>query len=92
MRCFGSRKDPPEGVLLGMGNPLLDVSAVVDKAFLDKYGVKLNNAVLAEEKHMNMYKELAQKSNTTYMPGGATQNSIRIAQVQLFHLAINVKY
>jgi len=34
--CFRSRKDPAEGVLLGMGNPLLDVSAVVDKAFLDK--------------------------------------------------------
>ena len=28
-----------QGVLLGMGNPLLDVSAVVDQAFLDKYGV-----------------------------------------------------
>lgn len=72
-----------------MGNPLLDVSAVVDKAFLAKYGVKLNNAVLAEEKHMNMYKELAQKSSTSFVPGGATQNSIRIAQVQyLFQLYI----
>jgi hypothetical protein len=28
------------GVLLGMGNPLLDVSAVVDQAFLDKYDVR----------------------------------------------------
>jgi hypothetical protein len=28
-----------KGVLLGMGNPLLDVSANVDQAFLDKYGV-----------------------------------------------------
>lgn len=26
-----------EGVLLGMGNPLLDISAVVDEAFLAKY-------------------------------------------------------
>ena len=26
-----------EGVLLGMGNPLLDISAVVDDAFLTKY-------------------------------------------------------
>jgi adenosine kinase len=26
-----------EGVLLGMGNPLLDISAVVDHEFLDKY-------------------------------------------------------
>lgn len=27
------------GALLGMGNPLLDISAVVDQAFLDKYEV-----------------------------------------------------
>ena len=26
-----------DGVLLGMGNPLLDISAVVDEAFLAKY-------------------------------------------------------
>ena len=26
-----------EGVLLGMGNPLLDISAVVDEDFLKKY-------------------------------------------------------
>jgi hypothetical protein len=28
-----------EGILLGMGNPLLDISAVVDEAFLAKYSV-----------------------------------------------------
>ena len=26
-----------EGIVLGMGNPLLDISATVDKDFLDKY-------------------------------------------------------
>lgn len=26
-----------EGILLGMGNPLLDISAVVDDEFLQKY-------------------------------------------------------
>ncbi len=28
-----------KGVLVGMGNPLLDISAVVDQEFMDKYGV-----------------------------------------------------
>ncbi|KAL7195572.1 hypothetical protein ACSBR1_035739 [Camellia fascicularis] len=37
-----------------MGNLLLDISSVVDQAFLDKYDVKLNNAILAEEKHVPM--------------------------------------
>ena len=40
--------------VLGMGNPLLDISADVDQAFLDKYGVSLNNAILAEEQHLPM--------------------------------------
>jgi hypothetical protein len=33
---YSIRRDPLEGVLMGIGNPLLDVSAVVEKAFLDK--------------------------------------------------------
>ncbi|XP_006647541.1 adenosine kinase 2-like [Oryza brachyantha] len=72
-----------EGVLLGMGNPLLDISAVVDDAFLTKYDIKLNNAILAEEKHFPMYDELASKGNVEYIAGGATQNSIRVAQWML---------
>lgn len=30
-----------QGSLLGIGNPLLDISAVVDQGFLDKYGVRV---------------------------------------------------
>ncbi|CAL4886615.1 unnamed protein product [Urochloa decumbens] len=53
-----------------MGNPLLDISAVVDDAFLTKYDIKLNNAILAEEKHLPMYDELASKNNVEYIAGG----------------------
>lgn len=70
-----------EGILLGMGNPLLDISAVVDEGFLAKYDVKPGNVILAEDKHLPMYDELASKSNVEYIAGGATQNSIRVAQV-----------
>ncbi|KAL9257365.1 Adenosine kinase 2-like protein [Drosera capensis] len=69
-----------EGILLGMGNPLLDISAVVDEAFLSKYDIKLNNAILAEEKHVPMYEEMSTKYTVEYIAGGATQNSIRVAQ------------
>ena len=40
--------------VLGMGNPLLDISAQVPEEFLTKYDVTLNNAILAEEKHIPM--------------------------------------
>ncbi|CAN0909216.1 Adenosine kinase 2 [Linum grandiflorum] len=72
-----------EGILLGMGNPLLDISAVVDDAFLSKYDVKLNNAILAEDKHLPMYDEMSSKYTVEYIAGGATQNSIRVAQWML---------
>ncbi|XP_041001142.1 adenosine kinase 2-like [Juglans microcarpa x Juglans regia] len=72
-----------EGILLGMGNPLLDISAVVDESFLEKYDIKLNNAILAEDKHLPMYEEMASKYNVEYIAGGATQNSIRVAQWML---------
>lgn len=69
-----------EGAILGMGNPLLDISAHVPIEFLDKYGVTLNNAILAEEKHLPLYTELVEKFEVEYTAGGATQNSIRVAQ------------
>lgn len=69
-----------EGIVLGMGNPLLDISATVDKDFLDKYGLDANNAILADEKHQPLYKEMVDKFNVEYIPGGATQNSMRVAQ------------
>jgi len=66
-----------------MGNPLLDISSEVPQAVLDKYDVTLNNAVLAEEKHMPLYKELVDSFSPLYIGGGATQNSIRVAQWML---------
>lgn len=44
--------------LVGMGNPLLDISAEVPDSVLTKYGLEANNAILCEEKHLPLYKEL----------------------------------
>lgn len=65
---------------MGMGNPLLDISADVGQDILDKYEVQLDNAILAEGKHLPIYKELIDSYNASYIAGGATQNSIRVAQ------------
>ncbi|CAJ1893166.1 unnamed protein product [Sphenostylis stenocarpa] len=72
-----------EGILLGMGNPLLDISATVDPEFLKKYGLGLNNAILAHDKHKPIYEELVEKYNVEYIAGGSTQNSIKVAQWML---------
>ncbi|KAM3859412.1 adenosine kinase b [Diretmus argenteus] len=69
-----------ENTLFGMGNPLLDISAVVDKDFLDKYGLKPNDQILAEEKHKALFEEIVKKNKVEYHAGGSTQNSVKIAQ------------
>ncbi|KAI4886366.1 hypothetical protein NFI96_022454 [Prochilodus magdalenae] len=69
-----------QNALFGMGNPLLDISAVVDKDFLDKYGLKPNDQILAEEKHKALFEEMAKKTKVEYHAGGSTQNSVKIAQ------------
>jgi len=69
--------------ILGMGNPLLDISSEVDKDFLEKYEVKLGDAALCGDKHKGMYAELSAMSSVQYIAGGATLNSIRVAQWML---------
>ncbi|XP_026211334.1 adenosine kinase a isoform X1 [Anabas testudineus] len=66
--------------LFGMGNPLLDICAIVDKDFLDKYTLKPNDQILAEDKHKELFEEIVKKFKVEYHAGGATQNSIKIAQ------------
>lgn len=69
-----------EGILFGMGNPLLDISATVDKSLLETYKLEANNAILAGEEHLPMFEEMTKKYPCDYIAGGATQNSVRTAQ------------
>ncbi|KAL9119599.1 MAG: hypothetical protein Q9187_003851 [Circinaria calcarea] len=51
-----------------------------DAAMLEKYGVKPNDAILAEEKHMGLYDDLINNHNAKLIAGGAAQNTARGAQ------------
>lgn len=64
-----------------MGNPLLDISATVDTEFLQKYDLKSNNAILAEDKHKPLYEEMVRLYKADFIAGGSVQNTMRIAQV-----------
>ncbi|KAJ8935096.1 hypothetical protein NQ314_012992 [Rhamnusium bicolor] len=72
-----------ENLLVGMGNPLLDISAIVDKEFLAKYDMKENDAILASDKHKNLYTEIVEKYQVEYIAGGSVQNALRVAQWSL---------
>ena len=69
-----------EGVLLGLGNPLLDITVYTDTSFLKRYGLEANNAIIATDKHQEMFHDMVENMQPSYIAGGATQNSIRVAQ------------
>ena len=75
-----------EGLLIGIGNPLLDISATVDCDFLRKYNLKSNDAILADEIHKPLYDELTNKYEADFIAGGSVQNSMRVAQVSFSFL------
>ena len=53
-----------------------------DEQMLEKYGLKANDAILAEEKHMGLYEDLMQNHDAKLIAGGAAQNTARGAQVR----------
>merc|ERR1712019_216411 len=70
-------------LILGMGNPLLDISDNVEKSLMEKYGLEPGGIILAEEKHQPLFAEMVKRPGVQFIPGGATQNSIRVAQWML---------
>ncbi|CAE7191796.1 Adenosine kinase 2 [Symbiodinium microadriaticum] len=81
-----SRDRPPKNqpeehpAILGMGNPLLDILAVVPEEMFVRYDLVRGSATLAEMKHDQLFEELASLANVQFLAGGATLNSIRVAQ------------
>lgn len=59
------------------------MTVVGDQNLLNKYDLKNNDAILAEEKHMPLYEELMNNEKVEYTAGGSAQNSLRVAQVFL---------
>eukprot|EP00184_Porphyridium_aerugineum_P005100 CAMPEP_0184695408 /NCGR_PEP_ID=MMETSP0313-20130426/3040_1 /TAXON_ID=2792 /ORGANISM="Porphyridium aerugineum, Strain SAG 1380-2" /LENGTH=360 /DNA_ID=CAMNT_0027153847 /DNA_START=33 /DNA_END=1115 /DNA_ORIENTATION=- len=72
------------GSIVGICNPLLDISANCDEKLLQRYKLEPNNAILADEKvHLPLYEELKSMPDVEFLAGGAGQNSIRVAQWML---------
>ncbi|EEQ99905.1 Adenosine kinase, putative [Perkinsus marinus ATCC 50983] len=81
--CTIGSDQPRMPVLVGMGNPLLDISVNTDAEILDRYKLQPNNAILADDSHIPLYPEVTKMSGVEYIAGGATQNSMRVAQWML---------
>ncbi|KAI1287119.1 Adenosine kinase 2 [Halotydeus destructor] len=69
-----------QGVLLGFGHPLLDISAEVSNEFLAKFKLEPDNVILGGPDQETLIRELTTDYRVRYSAGGATQNAVRIAQ------------
>ena len=72
-----------QGAILGICNPLLDISADVPMELLEKYNVSLNNAILAEEKHIPLYKELVEQYPVQFIAGMNLKELICLVETML---------
>lgn len=75
--------------ILGLCNPLLDISAYVEDSILKKYNLQPDNVILAGEEHKDLCKELVEKYPVEYTAGGSAQNVMRVAAGILKRQGIN---
>ena len=68
---------------LGLGNPLLDITASTDDGVLAQFGLVKGTAILAEEKHMPLYPQVQASKDVSYSPGGSAMNTMRALQWML---------
>ncbi|KAF7783918.1 hypothetical protein Agabi119p4_83 [Agaricus bisporus var. burnettii] len=73
---MASTTTPESTKLFCLGNPLLDIQVLNGEHYLEKYGLKSDDAILAEDKHMPIYDEIV-KDKVIYVAGGASQNTAR---------------
>jgi adenosine kinase len=66
--------------VMGIGNPLLDISAEVPLSVLERYSLTEGTSALAVPEHLSLFQEIIQQYQADYVAGGASQNSIRAAQ------------
>lgn len=71
-------------LIFGMGNPLLDISVEAPDSLMAKYKLTCPNAILADETHTELYKEITEAPfKPEFVAGGSAQNTIRVAQWML---------
>lgn len=67
--------------LVCLGNPLLDYQATVQPAYLEKYGLKPDDAILVDaaskDPRMAIFEEMLGFEDVKFVAGGAAQNTAR---------------
>jgi len=69
--------------IVGLGNPIIDISANTDAETIQKYGLSFGGTVFANDENIGFYDLLEAQPDVIYIPGGSVTNSIRVANVQI---------
>ena len=64
--------------IIAIGNPIVDISAEIDKDSIQKYRLKWGETVFADQSNIGFFDELESKPHVTYIPGGSIQNTLRV--------------
>jgi adenosine kinase len=65
------------GMVLGIGNPLLDATMIVDEAYLAKYKLKLGSATMESDEHKEIFMDVQKRTDVAFGAGGCALNTIR---------------
>ncbi len=67
--------------ILGLGNPIIDISAGADEETIKKFELEMGKTIFCNDKNAGFFDYLESKSDVTYIPGGSVTNSIRVTNV-----------
>ena len=70
--------------ILGIGNPIIDISATVCEETIKKFNLDWGKTVFANDSNVGFFDELESQSDVKYIPGGSVTNSLRICNVYIF--------
>lgn len=71
----------PRGTLssiIGIGDPIVDISAEIDKDSIKKYELAWGSTVMANDKNIKIFNEIEKRDHVSYIPGGSVQNTMRV--------------
>ncbi len=69
--------------ILGIGNPIIDISGTVTEETMKKYNLEFGKTVFCNDGNVGFYSDLEAQPDVDFVPGGSVTNSIRICNVNL---------
>ena len=65
--------------IIAIGNPIIDITAEIDKEAIQKFGLKWGETVFATPENITFFNEIENRPEVTHTPGGSVQNTLRVA-------------